>query len=172
MFVPRWLLAATLFLFLLLGSWSVAVAMGRNPLPFPDRNYAVFTTPSPEAHSAMVELMRRNGIAPRFRADSPGVDRAILWDGTIINRPHQDFPAHLRESAAAIGLVASDPVLAAQEAVAMLRERGFQATMIEGAEPGLPIVFVTTDALTGSVLVFRKPILKMGPRPPAWEDGR
>lgn len=168
MYVPRWLLAATLALVLLVGGWSVAVAMGRNPLPFPDRNYAVFTTPSPEAQAAVIDLMRSNGVHPRFRADTPGVDRAILWDGTIINRPHPDFPAQLREAAAAIGLVASDPVVAAQEAVAMLRERGFQATMIEGAEPGLPIVFVTTDALTGSVFVFRKPMLQMGTRPPAW----
>lgn len=171
MFIPLWLLAAALVLVLLVGAWSVAVAMGRNPLPFPDPNYAVFTTPSPGAQAAVIELMRRNGVPPRFRADGPRVDRAILWDGTIINRPHKDFPAHLRESGAAIGLVARDPVVAAQAAVTLLRGRGFQADLLEGLEPGLPIVFVTTDALTGSVLVFRKPILQMGVRPPAWKDG-
>jgi hypothetical protein len=36
---------------------------------------------------------------------------------------------------------------------------------------GLPIVFVTTDALNGSALVFRKHQLRMGKRPPAWEYG-
>lgn len=96
---------------------------------------------------------------------------SILWDGTIIDRPLEDFPAHLREAGGAIGLVARDPSAAAQQAVTLLRERGFQATMHEGLEPGLPIVFVTTDALTATALVFRKPILQMGVRPPAWKDG-
>jgi len=172
MFVPRWILGITLVLLLLGGSWTVALGTGRNPLPFPDANYAVFTTPSPEAQIAMVELMRAHGIAPRYRADGEGVDRVILWDGTIINRPHPDFMERLGNPYAAIGLVSSDPPGAAAAAVRFLRERGFQAQMIEGAEPGLPIVFVTTDALSGSAIVFRKHVLRMGSRPARWEDPR
>lgn len=71
---------------------------------------------------------------------------------------------------AAIGLVAPDPVEAGAAAVRLLRERGFQATLIEGAEPGLPIVFVTTDALLGAAIVIRKPVLQMGSRPERWKD--
>jgi len=170
MFVPRWLLALLTLSFILLSSWSVGVARGANPLPFPDSNYAVFTTPSPEAHLAIVELMREQGIPPRFRADGEGVERAILRDGTIINRPHPEMMERLGNPYAAIGLVTSDPPRAAAEAVRFLRGRGFQAQMIEGAEPGLPIVFVTTDALSGSAIVFRKHVLRMGPRPGRWED--
>jgi hypothetical protein len=169
-FVPRWILATALLAFLLLAGWSAALARDRNPLPFPDRNYAVFSTPSSEAHRAIVELMRSHGIPPRYRADSEGVERAILWDGTIINRPQPDMLEQLGNPVAAIGLVAPDPVEAGAAAVRLLQERGFQATLIEGAEPGLPIVFVTTDALLGAAIVIRKPVLQMGSRPERWKD--
>jgi hypothetical protein len=158
----------TALAFLLLAAFSVALARERNPLPMPDRNYQVFTTSSPDAMFAVVDLLARHGHRPRFRADGEGVDRAILWDGTIINYTHPELFERLGRPAAAIGLVAADPVAAAMDAVAFFRERGYQAGMIEGAEPGLPIVFVTTDALNGSVLVFRKHVLRMGRPPERW----
>jgi hypothetical protein len=169
-FVPRWLLATLLLVFVLLGSWTVALARGKNPLPFPDRNYAVFSTPTPAAQRAIIELLRSHGMEPRFRADSEGVDRAIFWDGTIINRPTPEMLALVGNPGAALGLVASDPVAAGRDAVQLLRDRGFSATLVEGAEPGLPIVFVLTDALTGSAIVIRKPVTQMGSPPARWVD--
>jgi CheY-like chemotaxis protein len=169
MYVPKPILALTLLAVLLLAGWSAALATDRNPIPFPDRNYAVFTTPSPEAKAAMIELLGRHGYRPRFRADSEGVERAIFWDGTILNYTAPELFERLGRPGAAVGLVVDDPATSALEAVRHLRERGFRAAMIEGAEPGLPIVFVTTDALNGSALVFRRHVLRMGTRPDAWD---
>jgi len=45
---------------------------------------------------------------------------------------------------------------------------GFEAESIHDAEPGLPITFVRTNALTGGTIVFRKHVLRMGWRPDAW----
>jgi len=170
MFIPRWVLGLAGLVFLLLAAWTVALARGQNPLPFPDRNYAVFSTPTPEAQQAIVDLMRSHGVAPRFRADSEEVKRAILWDGTVINQPDPEMLTDLGDPGAGLGLVASDPVAAATAAVRHLQERGFEARMLEGMEPGLPIVFVTTDALVGAVIVIRKPVTQMGERPERWRD--
>lgn len=169
MYIPKPLLAAALVLVLLLGAWTAALATDRNPLPVPDRDYSVFTTPSAEAKATIVELLGRHGRTPRYRIDSEDVERAVFWDGTIVNYTRPELFERLGRPAAAMGFVAGDPVAAALDAVRLLRGRGFEAQMIEGAEPGLPIVFVTTSALNGSVLVFRKHVLKMGPPPPRWE---
>jgi hypothetical protein len=151
-------------------AWSAAVAADRNPLPFPDRNYQVFTAASPEAKRAVIDLLGQHGSRPRFRLDTGEVERAIFWDGTIVNYTHPDLFERLGRPAAAMGLVVADPAASALAAVRHLRARGLQADMIEGAEPGLPIVFVTTDALNGSVLVFRKHVIRMGaPQPPRWK---
>jgi hypothetical protein len=168
MTIPRPAVWATAAAVLILLAFTAALARDRNPLPFPDGPYQVFTASSPAAMHAMIDLLGRHGHKPRFRLDTDGVDRAILWDGTIINYTHPELFERLGRPAAAIGLVAADPVTSAMEAVTHLRDRGFQAAMIEGAEPGLPIVFVTTDALNGSVLVFRKHQLRMGRRPDPW----
>jgi hypothetical protein len=170
MFIPKWIAGSFAALLLAVFAWATAVATDRNPLPFPDRNYQVFTTPSPAAQAAVIELLGEHGSRPRFRLDTDGVERAIFWDGTIVNYTHADLFDRLGRPAAAIGFVVRDPAESALDAVRHLRARGFHADLIEGAEPGLPIVFVTTDALNGSALVFRKHQLRMGQRPPAWKQ--
>ena len=54
--------------------------------------------------------------------------------------------------------------ITAGSAAAFLRDRGFEATVVEEIEPGLPIVFVVTDAMPGTVLNFRPHLTRM-PRP-------
>lgn len=56
-------------------------------------------------------------------------------------------------------LVSSDPA-----AVAFLRSRGFEARVEADAEPELPIAFVVTNALSCTVLNFRKHVVHL-PRP-------
>jgi hypothetical protein len=168
MFIPKTLLWAALAVAVLTVSWTTAVLLGRNPLPFPDRGYQVFTASSPAAMDALAEVLRSHGNAPRFRADSEGVKRAIFWDGTIVNHASPAVLEQLGAPAAAIGFVARDPAASALHAARLLRERGFQALVHEGVEPGLPITFVSTDALVGAVLVFRRHHLKMGQRPQRW----
>ena len=76
--------------------------------------------------------------------------------------------ATLGNPSAALGFVVENPDASARDVAALLRSRGFQAEPVYGAEPGLPIAFVKTDALSGSALVFRKHILEMGARPDKW----
>lgn len=90
--------------------------------------------------------------------------RTILWDGTIINHSAPEVHGRLGFAAAGIGLVVKDPEGAAKDAAAFLRERGFQADVVSNAELGMPIAFVTTDAMVGTALNFRKSVLHM-PKP-------
>lgn len=153
---------------LLLGLWAVALAYDRNPLPFPDRDYQVFSASSPEALVAMEEVMMSLGQRPRFRADSPNVQRTLFASGTIVNQPDPRMHDLLGPHGAALGFVVDDPDATARQVAQQLQGHGFQAASVHGAEPGLPIAFVRTDALSGSVLVFRKHMLKMGAKPDAW----
>ena len=164
MFVPIWIIvviAAVAALFVL---WALAAARGRNPLPFPDGGSRIFAAASPEGKDAIVALLDHHGVKPRFRMDSGGVLRTILWDGTIINHSAPEVHERLGFAAASIGLVAAKPLKAANEAAAFLRSRGFEAQVVENVELGLPIAFVTTNALAGTVLNFRKSVIHL-PRP-------
>lgn len=156
----------------LLGLWTLALAYDRNPLPFPDRDYQVFSASSADALVAMEDVMASLGQRPRFRADSPNVQRTIFASGTIINQPDPRMLASLGSHGAALGFVVDDPDATARQVALRLQQRGFQAASIHGAEPGLPIAFVRTDALSGSVLVFRKHMLRMGAKPGAWTPRR
>ena len=117
---------------------------------------------------ALEEIMQLHGHDPRFRADTEGVLRTIFSNGTIINHAQPQLLATLGNPSAALGFVVQDPDASAREVAALLRSRGFQADPIHGAEPGLPIAFVRTDALSGAALVFRKHLLQMGRRPDKW----
>jgi len=164
MYLPKWLLLLALLVIVALGSWTFLLATDRNPLPFPDPGSRIFTTPSPEAKDAVVSLLARHGVKERFQADSSGILRSIMWDGTIINHAPPDVLEKLGGAAASIGLVVDDPEASAQEAAEFLRSRGFEARVVLDAEPELPIAFVVTNATSGTVLNFRKHIIHL-PRP-------
>ncbi|HWS78788.1 MAG TPA: hypothetical protein VN205_10500 [Thermomonas sp.] len=166
--VPLSLAILVPLLTVLLGLWTFALAHDRNPLPFPDRDYQVFSASSAEALVAMEEVMQSLGQRPRFRADSPNVQRTIFASGTIINQPDPRMFEVLGPHGAALGFVVDDPDATARQIAIQLKARGFQADSVHGAEPGLPIAFVRTDALAGSVLVFRKHMLRMGAKPDDW----
>lgn len=100
----------------------------------------------------------------RFHFDTDGVLRSIMWDGTIINTSDATVLDKLGHPGASIGLVAADPLSAARDAAQFLQSRGFQARIVDDAEPSLPIVFVVTDAFSGTVLNFRKHVTQL-PRP-------
>ena len=164
MFLPRWAVVLACVSFLLLAAWTYLLASGRNPLPFPDRGSRIFTTPSPEAKDAIVELLARHGVKERFQANSSGILRSIMWDGTIINQAPPDVLEKLGQASASIGLVSDDPVASARDAAEFLRARGFEAHVVLDAEPAVPIAFVVTNATSGTVLNFRKHLIHM-PRP-------
>jgi len=164
MFVPKWLLAMGCVVFVALAVWTGLLASGRNPLPFPDGGSRIFATASPAAKAAIVDVLARNGLQERFRVDTDGVLRSILYDGTIINWSKPEVTRKVGGATSAIGLVADDPLAQANEAAAVLRSHGFSADIVQDAEPGTPIVFVLTDAMPGSALNFRPHVIHM-PRP-------
>lgn len=166
--VPLFLAILVPLATLLLGLWTLALVYDRNPLPFPDRDYQVFSASSAKALVAMEEVMMSLGQRPRFRVDSPNVQRTIFASGTIINQPDPRMFELLGPHGAALGFVVDDPDATARRVAKQLQDRGFEAASIHGAEPGLPIAFVRTNALADSVLVFRKHVLKMGAKPAAW----
>jgi hypothetical protein len=163
-FVPVWALVVAGVLLLVVLPWALCAAAGRNLLPFPDLGSRIFAATSPAAADAIVAIMERHGGRQRFWGITPGVRRAILWDGTLVTSPAPWVTAKLDGRAGGIGLVARDPRAAAEAAAGYLRDRGFTARIVTDAEPEIPIVFVVTDALQGTVLNFRTPAWRF-PRP-------
>ena len=166
MYIHLWLLIAIGLLIVVFGIWTFLLATGKNPLPFPDPGSRIYTAASPEGKDAMVELLSHHGINERFQADSSGIRRSIMWDGTIINHAPPEVLEKLGGAVASIGLVATDPVESANHAAEFLRSRGFEAKVVLDAEPALPIAFVVTNAMAGTVLNFRKHMIHM-PAPEA-----
>jgi hypothetical protein len=166
--VPNVLIVMVVLGVLILMTFLVALITDRNPLPFPDRDYHVFSASSPPALAALERLMQNFGHRPRFRIDSDQVDRTVFSNGTIINHPHSQISAVLGNPGGALGFVVSEPDGAARESAQLLEAAGFRAEVILDAEPGLPIAFVKTNALISGAVVFRKHVLKMGKKPPAW----
>jgi hypothetical protein len=164
MYIPKWGVALTTLTFLAVLTWAGLMAAGRNLLPYPDTGSRIFAAASPQSKQAIVDLLAQHGIEERFQVDSSGIRRSIMWDGTIINFSPPEVSAKLGNPSASIGLVSSNPVASANSAAAFLKSRGFSAKVVLDAEPALPIAFVVTDAMVGTVLNFRKHVTEM-PRP-------
>lgn len=164
MLIPIWLLfVCGLFVFGL-SIWTYLLATGRNPLPFPDRGSRIFAASSLAGKEAIVALLTEYGLKERFQFNSDEVSRSIMWDGTIINHSSAHVSQKLGMAHGSIGLVAKDPVTSANKAATFLRSRGFNAKVVLDAEPELPIAFIVTNALSGTVLNFRKHVIHL-PRP-------
>lgn len=161
MFIPIWLLLTSGVAVLLLLVWAVLALNGRNPLPFPDRGSRIFSAASVEGKAAVVALLERFGVRERFQADSSGIRRSIMWDGTIINHPPDAVREKLDGASSSIGLVSDNPEVDAKAAAEFLRRRGFQARVVTDVEPSLSIAFVVTDAMTGTAINFRKHLTKL-----------
>jgi len=164
MFIPIWALLLFGLLVAVLVIWVVLLVIGRNPLPFPDAGSRIFSAASVEGKDAIVELLAIYGIKERFQANTGGVLRSIMWDGTIINMPSPEVSQKLNFPAASIGLVVVDPEANAQAAADFRHSKGFTAEISLDAEPELPIAFVSTNAMIGTVLNFRKHVIYL-PRP-------
>lgn len=164
MHLPKWFVILWGVVTVALVAWTALLVAGRNPLPFPDGGSRIFAAASPEAKAAVVELLARNGLRERFRFDSEGVQRSIFYDGTIVNWSGPVVATRLRGATSGIGLVADDPEAQAEAAASFLRTRGFRADVLKDVEPGMPIVFVLTNAMPGTALNFRPHVVHM-PRP-------
>lgn len=157
MFVPVWLLVVVGLVLL----WLVFAAFGRNLFPFPDNGSRIFAARSHAAQDAIVAILAKHGVTQRFRGDTEGVRRAIMWDGfTLVTCPEPWVLEKLGGAGGSIGLVVDDPVRRATEAAEFLRSKGFSARVVTDAEPEIPICFVVTDALVSTALNFRKHAVK------------
>jgi hypothetical protein len=161
MLVPKWVIGLNFALLALIALWAAVVTVDRNPFPWPDPGSRIFAASSPEAKTAIVELLSRHGVTERFEVNTSGILRSIMWDGTIINYSPPAFTQKVGNASSAIGLVSDDPGASAQLAAQFLRSKGYQAEVIENAEPNMPVYFVITDAMLGSALNFRPPVSEM-----------
>lgn len=164
MFVPIWLLILLLVVIGGVLAWLVLAAIDRNPLPFPDRGSRIFTASSPEGKAAMIDLLETHGIKERFKFDSGVVLRSVMFDGTIINLPSPEISEKLGSPSASIGLVSNDPEKSAKTAAAFFVSRGFEAKVVTDVEIDIPIAFVVTNAMKGTVINYRKHAIHL-PRP-------
>jgi hypothetical protein len=161
--IPLWGLGLLGVLFIAMAAWLALLLADRNPLPFPDRGSRIFSATSPESKKVIVELLAQHGVDERFQMNSSGIQRSIMWDGTIINTSPPHVLQKLGSPSASIGLVAEDPVVSARSAAAFLQSRGYKARVVLDAEPELPIAFVVTDAMLGTVINFRKHVSQLPP---------
>lgn len=67
MFIPIWMILLIGLFVVILIAWTILLAAGRNPLPFPDRGSRIFSASSGEGKDAVVELLALYGIKERFR---------------------------------------------------------------------------------------------------------
>lgn len=162
--VPKWLLAVAGAYIVGLTLWTFLLTTGRNPLPFPDPGSRIFAASSVAGKEAVVALLEQHGLGERLQANTEGVSRSIMMDGTIINHSSSEIVTKVGGATACIGLVADVPEDAARKAAQFLRDRGFTADVVLDVEPGMPVAFVLTNALSGSCINFRRHVIHM-PRP-------
>lgn len=162
--LPKWLLAAAGVYIVGLTLWTFLLATGRNPLPFPDPGSRIFAASSVAGKEAVVALLEQHGLGERLQANTEGVSRSIMMDGTIINHSSPEIVSRVGGATACIGLVADAPDAAARDAARFLQARGFSAEVVLDVEPGMPVAFVLTNALSGSCINFRRHVIHM-PRP-------
>src|SRR3989338_6423243 len=67
------------------GGFATYFLFVRNPLPWPDKGGATFTTSSPEAFRAVIKLFRHFGWVPRFNVNATGIERVMYQDGIFLN---------------------------------------------------------------------------------------
>jgi hypothetical protein len=142
------------------------------PIPLRDRGSRIFAASSVEGRDAVVKVLAHFGLKPRYRIDSREVSRALMSDNqTIVNYTTDPLWETMGRPAAGLALTVKNPAQAAASAVSMLRGAGFEAEVLGELDPDVPkgaMVFVKTNALEATLLVFRRHFFKMGKRPPRW----
>ena len=158
----------------------IAIAVGlavfslllwKRALPFPDYGSFVFTCWDEQARRTILAIMTSHGQQPAYRADSPNISRAIFRSGLILNVVDPKLREKLGNPAGGFAIVVKSigPARAALSAAAFLRSEGYNAQVFE--EDGMPdkISFVVTNAMVGSILVFREHVMELG-KPQPWRN--
>lgn len=173
--IPLWLFLAvvtplTLFAFVLTFLHFV-----KNPLPFPDWGNAGFVMPDTRSRQAVITLLRDFGLSPDFRVDTYDVSRAIYRSKIpfILDVTSKAAAERVGNPDSFIAIVDSNPPRAAVHAAKYLKNLGYSSNHVNDPDPNLPegkLSVVVSQAFPGKMIVFRRHILKMGGKPPAWID--
>lgn len=156
--IPLWLFLATLV-------WAVVATiflLYRNPLPIPDRGHRCFAVPNETAAQVVLRILGEIGGMPeRFTFVSRPTRQTVLWDNTTVIIRYSELPVDIPRNA--ISIVTEIPLLSAENAAKLLREKGFAVNLETGVFPGLEgeLIFLTSTAFDGWSLVFRKHMLEM-----------
>jgi hypothetical protein len=144
----------------------------RGPIPFIDRGFHIYAARDLRARNAMVEMLSVFGLKPRFRIDSSSFKRILMSDNlTVINHTDPELWESMGSPAAGLAIVVKNPVAAARAAAWALEDRGYSSQVLGELDTDVPpgtMVFVKTNALMGTVLVFRRHFFKLGKRPPKY----
>jgi hypothetical protein len=146
--------------------WAVTatIMVLRNPLPFPDRGHRLFGVPDLKAQAVVLRILDEARLPLRFEFQTGPSRQALLWDNTTVIHCVDPSFGH---SGTALSVAVRDPEEAARTAAARLEEAGYSVRRLEGVDVDLPqnhLIVLTSDALLGWALVFRRHLLKM-PRP-------
>lgn len=143
----------------------------RGPVPFFDKGFRIYTARDEHALRTMVEVLRPY-LKPRYRIDGPDISRVLMSDNmTVINYQDTKLRERMGNAAAGLAVVDRHPQRAAERAVTALREGGYEAEILGELLRDVPrgsMVVVSTNALTDTVLLFRKHFFRMGKRPPKY----
>lgn len=156
--IPLWLFLVTLV-------WALVATiflLYRNPLPIPDRGHRCFAVPNETAAQVVLKILGEiGGVPERFTFISNPTRQTVLWDNTTVIIRYSEPLAGIPRNA--ISIVTEVPILSAENAATLLREKGFAANLETGVFPRLEgeLVFLTSTAFDGWSLVFRKHMLEM-----------
>ena len=133
------------------------------PLPFFEKGHRFFGTASKDAQTAIVSIMKENGIKPRKTFEAGITKQVIMSDmqtvvGCFLESP-EDLPKHV------ISIPVRDPALAANQAWIKLNNLGFDSSIHMPLGNDIPFFLIKSNAfLEGGGIAFRKHIFKM-PKP-------
>ena len=101
---------------------SAIVVLWKNALPFPDRGSFIFTAVSAESRKTLIELMKKYGQTPAFKADDPNgmTKRAIYRSGLVLSVVERDTLTALGNAGGGFAVVTSNPLVSAHWAVNFL----------------------------------------------------
>ena len=155
-----------LWLFLLVCGLLVATLVYfKGPIPFRDIGHRIFLVPNDKAARAVADVLGRTAdMGERFTFDSGPTHQTLLSDGGTVLMSFDEEMYDRGLAMNGMSYAVSDPFKAAGTAVELLKQYGFKAEVHCDVDPALgdKLVLVTTDALCGAAIVFRRHVLRLG----------
>lgn len=162
-----------MWLFLIILAWAALITVQhiRTRRPFPlDQGFRIFPCKDEGALQLMLGLAERHGLGIKRLINTRAIKRVLLSDGETVFNVIKD-PTLIEKMGGralpGVALVVDDPLRAAWDAIRTFGDYGYSSVVLGELDPDAGpgnLIFVQTDALPGTLLVFRKHIKDM-PRP-------